>query len=108
MRASDSLGPMNHGREFRGTISHRIQDQINTRVWLTEFSRTLGRAATLDDIPDAELDRLAKAGFDWLWFLSVWQTGPAGQLGHARQPRLHVPVRIHRRDQQGCAGTEGA
>ena len=53
--------------------------QINTRVWLTELSRTLGRRATLDDIPDAELDRFAKTGFDWMWFLSVWQTGPAGQ-----------------------------
>jgi L-Lysine epsilon oxidase N-terminal len=30
--------------------------QINTRVWLTELSRQMGRAATLDDIPDAELD----------------------------------------------------
>ncbi|MGH7492211.1 MAG: alpha-amylase family glycosyl hydrolase [bacterium] len=53
--------------------------QINTRVWLTELSRQLGRAATLDDIPDAELERLAKMGFDWVWFLSVWQTGPEGQ-----------------------------
>ena len=53
--------------------------QINTRVWLTELSRALGRPATLDDIPDAELDRLAGAGFDWIWFLSVWQTGPAAQ-----------------------------
>ena len=31
--------------------------QINTRVWLTELSRILGRRATLDDIPDTELDR---------------------------------------------------
>ena len=38
--------------------------QINTRVWLTELSRKLGRAATLDDIPDAELDRLVQMGFD--------------------------------------------
>jgi len=53
--------------------------QINTRVWLTELSRKLGRAATLDDLPDAELDRLAELGFDWVWFLSVWQTGPAAQ-----------------------------
>jgi hypothetical protein len=50
--------------------------QINTRVWLTELSRPLGRRATLDDIPDAELDRLAAMGFDWIWLLSVWQTGP--------------------------------
>jgi Alpha amylase, catalytic domain len=53
--------------------------QINTRVWLTELSRTLGRRATLDDVSDAELDRLAQEGFDWVWLLSVWQTGPAGQ-----------------------------
>ncbi|MEO8425970.1 MAG: alpha-amylase family glycosyl hydrolase [Verrucomicrobiota bacterium] len=53
--------------------------QINTRVWLTELAKSLGRPATLDDIPDAELDRLAEMGFDWVWFLSVWQTGLATQ-----------------------------
>jgi len=53
--------------------------QINTRVWLTELSASLGRPATLDDIPDAELDRIAGMGFDWVWFLSVWRTGLAGQ-----------------------------
>jgi glycosidase len=53
--------------------------QINTRVWLTELSRPLGRPATLDDIPDAELDRLGGMGFDWIWFLSVWQTGPGAR-----------------------------
>jgi hypothetical protein len=53
--------------------------QINTRVVLTELSLTLGRPAALDDIPNAELDNLAGMGFDWVWFLSVWRTGPAGQ-----------------------------
>jgi hypothetical protein len=62
--------------------------QINTRVWLTELSRALRRPATLDDIPDAELDRLAKLGFDWLWFLSVWQTGLAGQRLSRDHPEL--------------------
>jgi len=49
--------------------------QINTRVWLTDLSKDLGRPATLDDIPDQELYRLASMGFDWIWFLSVWTTG---------------------------------
>ena len=53
--------------------------QVNTRVWLTELSRVLGRPAGLDDIPDRELDLLAERGFDWIWFLSVWSTGVAGQ-----------------------------
>ncbi len=42
--------------------------QINTRVWMTELALALGRASDLDDIPDAELDRLAEMGFDWVWF----------------------------------------
>jgi hypothetical protein len=53
--------------------------QINTRLWLTELSRGLGRSAALDDVSDAELDRLEMMGFDWVWLLSVWQTGPAAQ-----------------------------
>jgi len=60
--------------------------QINTRVWLTELSQKLLRAATLDDIPDAGLDRLAELGFDWVWFLSVWQTGLAGRQVSRRNP----------------------
>ena len=57
--------------------------QINTRVWLTELSLGLDRKATLDDIPDIELDQLAEMGFDWIWFLSVWSTG-----------RLHEKSRV--------------
>ncbi|MCE9608226.1 MAG: alpha-amylase [Planctomycetia bacterium] len=60
--------------------------QINTRVWLTELARKLGRSATLDDIPDAELDRLAQKGFDWIWLLSVWQTGPGAQQVSCANP----------------------
>jgi glycosidase len=53
--------------------------QINTRTWMTQLSQGLGRRATLDDVPDTELDRLAEMGLDWIWLLSVWQTGLAGQ-----------------------------
>ncbi len=53
--------------------------QINTRAWMTELSNALGRKATLDDIPDRELDRFVDFGCDWIWLLSVWQTGPAGR-----------------------------
>ena len=62
--------------------------QVNTRIWLTDLSRQLGRPATLDDIPDAELDRLAALGFDWIWFLSVWHTGPASQRVSRTHPAL--------------------
>lgn len=62
-----------------GTPRYPSLYQINTRVWLTELSGTLGRRATLDDISDSALDDFAKQGFDWIWLLSVWQTGPAAQ-----------------------------
>jgi glycosidase len=53
--------------------------QVNTRVWLSQLSNQIGRQATLDDISDAELDNLANLGFDWIYCLSVWQTGAAGR-----------------------------
>jgi glycosidase len=53
--------------------------QINTRVWLTDLSRSLGRPATLDDLPEGEFDKFARLGFDWIWMLSVWEIGPAGR-----------------------------
>jgi hypothetical protein len=48
-------------------------------VLLTDLSRALRRPAALDDIPEAELDRLAGNGFDWVWLLGVWQTGAVGR-----------------------------
>ena len=41
---------------------HPLLYQINTRVWLTELSHVAGRATTLDDIQDAELDLIGQAG----------------------------------------------
>ncbi|MFL5406055.1 MAG: alpha-amylase family glycosyl hydrolase [Myxococcales bacterium] len=46
---------------------------------MSELSARLPRPATLDDLGDAELDLVAEKGFDWVWLLSVWSTGPAGQ-----------------------------
>ncbi len=60
--------------------------QINTRVRLSELGATLGRRATLDDVPDADLDRIAQDGFDLVWFLGVWQTGEAARRVSASNP----------------------
>src|SRR5580765_4281567 len=60
--------------------------QINTRVWLTELSKELGRRATLDDISDASLDHLAEMGFDWIWFLSVWSNSELGRKVSREHP----------------------
>ena len=62
--------------------------QINTRVYLSELSAELGHPATLDDIPDAQLDQLAADGFNLIWFLGVWQTGEAARRISAAVPEL--------------------
>lgn len=62
--------------------------QINTRIKLTELSARLDRPATLDDIPDQDLDQLAADGFDFIWFLGVWQTGEASRRVSASIPEL--------------------
>jgi hypothetical protein len=78
--AEDDMTPGRTGRS-RETALPRYPSlyQINTRVWLTQLSESLGRTATLDDVPDEELDRLAAMGFDWIWLLSVWRTGVVAQ-----------------------------
>jgi hypothetical protein len=53
--------------------------QINTRLHLRELAHRLGRPATLDDLPDEFFRATAALGFDYVWFLGLWQTGPAGR-----------------------------
>ena len=60
--------------------------QVNTRVYLTDLSNNLDHEATLDDIPDSDLDYLASYDVDWVWFLSVWQTGKIGQMISRQNP----------------------
>lgn len=61
--------------------------QINTRVWLRHLSRETGKQVTLADTDDGALDGFAESGFDWVWLLSVWQTGAAGRAVSRGNPR---------------------
>ncbi len=81
--------------------------QVNTRVWLTELSGKLGRKATLDDIPDSELDSIAGKGFEWIWFLSVWQTGKEGQRVSRENPewRKEFQETLHDLREDDIAGS---
>ena len=49
-------------------------------VWLGQLAKTYQREVnTLDQIPDAELDRLARYGFSALWLIGVWERSPSSQ-----------------------------
>ncbi|MBP7867150.1 MAG: alpha-amylase [Acidobacteria bacterium] len=50
----------------------------NTHVWLWQLSRKYGREiARLDQVPDEELDALARRGFTALWLIGVWERSVA-------------------------------
>jgi hypothetical protein len=76
------------GRPPRRFPGHPLLYQLNTQVYLSERSAALGRLATLDDVEDNLLDRLARLGFTWLWLLGVWQTGEAGRTISRGNPAL--------------------
>jgi hypothetical protein len=67
--------------------------QINTRIYLSELASELGRPATLDDIPDRKLAKWAETGFDFIWFLGIWQTGPAGRRISVSDPKMLAEYR---------------
>jgi len=49
-------------------------------VWLDQLSNLYGRPiGRLDQIPDAELDRLASWGFTALWLIGVWERSAASE-----------------------------
>ncbi|MBM4397127.1 MAG: alpha-amylase, partial [Deltaproteobacteria bacterium] len=51
-----------------------------TYVWLDQLSKRHGREIRrLDQIPDEELDRLARWGFTGLWLIGLWERSPASQ-----------------------------
>ncbi len=52
----------------------------NTHVWLHQLSRRYERPiATLDAVPDHELDELAARGITGLWLIGVWQRSRASR-----------------------------
>jgi glycosidase len=52
----------------------------STYVWLDQLSRAYGRPIwRLDQIPDEELDRLARAGFTGLWLIGLWERSQASR-----------------------------
>lgn len=52
----------------------------STYVWLDQLSRRYQRSITrLDQIPDEELDNLARWGFSGLWLIGLWERSRASE-----------------------------
>ncbi|MGA2639883.1 MAG: alpha-amylase family glycosyl hydrolase [Spirochaetia bacterium] len=66
--------------EDRDWMPRAVMMAKNALVWLDQLSRAHGREIRrLDQIPDEELDRLARAGFTALWLIGVWERSGASR-----------------------------
>jgi len=52
----------------------------NAYVWLDQLSKEYGKEiTTLDQVPDSELDKMAKWGITGLWLIGLWERSVASQ-----------------------------
>lgn len=73
---------------------HPLLYEVNTRCWLHRLSTEQGRAVTLGDVPDEEIDRWHTLGFTHIWAMGVWTVGP-----RCRAQALENPFLQHRFNQ---------
>jgi len=84
----------------------------STHVWFGQLARTYGRpVATLADVPDEELDRLAALGVTGLWLIGLWQRSLASADIKRRRGDLDAVASAYSIDEYRIAddlGGEGA
>ena len=72
---SPELEAFTHDKDW---MSNVVLIAKTAYVWLDQLSKKCQRAITrLDQIPDEELQRLARWGFTGLWLIGVWERSPA-------------------------------
>ncbi len=73
-----SLGEVEAFSPDRDWMPNVVIMAKNTYVWLDQLSRTYQQEIRrLDQIPDEELDRLARSGFTGLWLIGLWERSAA-------------------------------
>jgi hypothetical protein len=66
--------------EDRDWMSKVVLIAKSTYVWLDQLSKKHGRPIRrIDEIPDEELDTLARWGFSGLWLIGIWERSPASR-----------------------------
>ena len=69
-------------------MNYPLLYEINTRCWLRELSATAGRALTLAEIPDSEIEGWRARGFTHIWLMGVWTTGARSREIALKHPDL--------------------
>ena len=75
--------------------------EINTWVWLNSLSARAGRPITLGNVPQTELERLARLKVDAIWLMGVWYRSPAGRASALNYIHEYRGVLARYRD-SGC------
>jgi len=61
------------------STEHPLLYEVNTRVLLGELSRAAGHPVGLGTMPENVLSGWAELGFDAVWLMGIWSTGPLGR-----------------------------
>jgi glycosidase len=72
--------------------------EINSWAWLHELTRRHEQPITLANVPDKEWDALARAGFDAVWLMGVWERSPLGASIANQTPAMVEEFRRTLRD----------
>jgi hypothetical protein len=70
--------------------AHPAVHEIFTWVWLHDLAEREGRPVTLADVPAAAWDDVARAGFDAVWLVGVWERSPMGAAIARTNPAMHA------------------
>jgi len=77
---SDTLHEYEHFSPDVDWMPKTVLMAKSTYVWLHQLAQEYGRQVTrLDQVPDEELDRLARRGFNSLWLIGIWERSRASQ-----------------------------
>jgi glycosidase len=80
----------------------------NALVWLDQLSRTFARPISrLDQVPDEELDNLARRGFTALWLIGVWERSPASRVIKRRMGNPEAEASAYALADYAVAGSLG-
>lgn len=71
-----------------GWRSHPLVYEIPAWPWLRERQEEAGRALTLAEVPERDLERLAAGGFDAVWLMGVWERSPGARHVAREHPGL--------------------
>ena len=70
------------------TLQHPHLLEISAWPWLERLSRATAGVVTLANVPGAEWDRIAAAGFDYVFLMGVWSRSAIGREIARTHPQL--------------------